>query len=184
MRELVLRGATGVVKSKPSAALEAFLDIRFLQSSMGVQTAQAHYWIKNEKGVKLVEGSGPRELTSRKPLDRNVWSLFLTNSIWLVFPVGRNKPRPVAQHWKHLVPRWIEERRASRGGVYNLRGGKGIIIPLGTFTTINQAEMTDILAATQYAVQEKSRRNVYICTASRPALTAVQSITAYSITIS
>lgn len=53
-------------------------------------------------------------------------------------------------------------------------GGEFIIIPLSRYTTIMQDAMTGILAAAQLATQEERRSNVFICTDSEAALTALE----------
>lgn len=69
-----------------------------------------------------------------------------------------------------------KKRELAGAEVHKRRGGKGIILPLGKYTIILQAETTNILTATQLALQEGGRRKLLICTESRAGLTTLQSM--------
>lgn len=58
----MLTGAAEAVRSPPTAALWALLAIVLLQNSISVQAGKPDPRAKNAHGVKLVTGTGPKEL--------------------------------------------------------------------------------------------------------------------------
>lgn len=68
----------------------------------------------------------------------------------------------------------------TEAGVYNRRGGKGLILPLGRYSTILQADIIGILVAAHSVVREGSHEKVFICTDSKAELTVLQSMRAES----
>lgn len=185
MRRLVLRGATGAVRSTITAVLGALLGIRPPQKNVGVQLSRVHYRIKNSHEVKPVRESLPNELRygGGMSLDRAPWTVLFDKNYKISLPSREERMgdqhKPVDQQRRHLLHKWIPKKGELIGTrVYSHRGGKGIIIPMGRYTTIKQAEMSGILAAPRFAIQKGSHRNVWMCTDSIAIFISLQSITA------